>query len=366
MSDNARKRVTQKDVAGTRWSLYLHCLVRHQQWAALCLRGDTRASTGAVQELGYRPNKHAQMLMRQKWDSEQSARQFGIVVGGGAATITRPFYGEIIAGIYEEAHRCQMRVRFLQFLDELSDPLLFNELIHPEEISGLLFLAVDPDNTERIDKMLVDRIRDRIDNIVCVERGWQNLPAVIFGRANAAEQAVTHLIKLGHRRIGFVGSLDSRIDGYRRSLHAYHIAYDEQLVAAGVTWNSPQDGHRQARELLSLAAPPTALFACSDEVAIGAIGGLSECGLSVPHDMAIASVDDIPIAAFVSPRLTTVHVPKAEMGAYAVRMLNERTERADTPAVTAVLPTELIVRESCGALARSAAGHEAHLSHTAT
>ena len=348
----AEKRITQKDVAeraGVSTSIVSYVINNGPR----SVSNETRQRVlRAVEELGYRPNKHAQMLMRQKWDSDQSIGQFGIVINGDARTITRPFYSEIVAGIYAEAHERQMRVRFLQFLDELTDPLLFNELIHPEEISGLLLLAVDPLQITELHSTVVERIRDRIEHVVAVERKWDTLPAVTFDRADAARTAVRHLIGLGHRRIGLIGSLDERFTGYRSALADHQIQFLEELIPASAGFNSPADGHRQIRALLALPEPPTAVFACSDEVAIGALGGLHEMGISVPQEMAVVGIDDISFANFVTPRLTSVRVPKAEMGAYAIRMLNERILRPDTSPITVVLPTELIVRESCGATLR--------------
>ena len=137
MSDNARKEhVTQKDVAdhaGVSTSIVSYVINNGPRSPSAETRGDRVLR--AIEELDYRPNKHAQMLMRRSLN-RTGPRQFGIVVGGDSSMFTRPFYGDILAGIYAEAHRCQMRVRFLQFLDDLTDPILFNELIHPEEVSG--------------------------------------------------------------------------------------------------------------------------------------------------------------------------------------------------------------------------------------
>ncbi|MEZ4557636.1 MAG: LacI family DNA-binding transcriptional regulator [Caldilineaceae bacterium] len=303
----------------------------------------------AVEELGYRPNKHAQMLTSGKERTDAGVREFGIVVSGSASMFTRPFYGEILAGIYAEANLLRMRVRFIQFLEELADPLLFNELIHPEEVSGLILFAADRDYMSVAGAQIVERILARIGNVVCVERKWDDLPAVIFDRAAAAYTAISHLLTLGHRRVGFLGALDDRLTGYRHALFDHGIDFDEQLVCSLSEGNTSRQGYVHITDLLSRPDAPTAVFACSDEVAIGALGRLREEGLRVPDDIAIVGVDDIPYADYLAPRLTTVQVPKMQMGAQVVRMLHDRTTRPGESPISVVLPTTLIVRDSCGA-----------------
>jgi LacI family transcriptional regulator len=348
------RRVTQKDVArhaGVSTSIVSYVINDGPRSVST----ETRARVlRAIEELGYRPNKYAQRLMRGQSEPEHAVRQMGIIIGGDSSIFTRPFYAAILSGIYAEAHRLNMRVRFLQFLDDLSDPILFNELIHPEEVSGLLLFAFDADSSGEPDKMAtreatLQRVIERVDNVVCLERKWGNLPAVIFDRERAAHAAVSHLISLGHSRIGFLGALDDRLTGYQNAHYGHNLPCNECLVSDFVGGNSPADGYRQALQVMEAEVKPTAFFACSDEVALGAIGALDSLGLRVPDDVAIASVDDIEFADIYRPRLTSVYVPKKQMGAYAVRMLHDRSSQPLDPPVSVVLPTELIVRESCGA-----------------
>jgi len=217
-------------------------------------------------------------------------------------------------------------------------------------IDGDAGLPADEANALR--EAIVERAREQVANVVCVERKWMNLPAVVFDRMEAAHLAVSHLIELGHRRIAYVGARDDRLIGYRNTLLAHDLAFDEQYILDDRSSNTPEDGYRHARAFTRLCPKPTAVFACSDEVAIGLVGGLQEAGWRVPEDVALVSVDDIPFASYVRPRLTTVHVPTAEMGAYAVRMLHDWAAHPDQPPVSVVLPIQLMVRESCGASAR--------------
>ena len=357
------KRITQKDVA--RHADVSTAVVSYViNNGPRSVSAETRARVlQAIEELDYRPNKYAQMLMRSQSEPERAVRQIGVVVGGDSSMFTRPFYAAILSGIYAEAHRLQIRVRFLQFLDDLTDPVLFNELIHPEEVSGILLFAFEGDFSSEPEEVAVRettllKIVARIDNVICLERKWGNLPAVIFDREKAAYVAVSHLISLGHSRIGFLGAPDDRLSGYRNALLEHGLPYNANLVTDLCGHNSPEDGFHQATKAMGGQTQPTAFFACSDEVAVGAIGALKEMGLHVPEDVAIASVDDIEFADLYDPRLTSVYVPKAQMGAYAVRMLHDQSGQPSDPAVSVVLPTELIVRESCGAHLAEADGEQ--------
>lgn len=342
------QRVTQRDVAeraGVSTSIVSY-VINH---GPRSVSAETRARVlEAVEELGYRPNRHAQGLMRSKWQSDASLRDFGVVLGRSSGMFVRPYYGEVLAGIYDEADALHLRVRFIQSIDQLADPLLFNELIHSDEIAGLILFGVESGQGDAAVR-LIDRMRERISNIVCVERQFGDLPSVTFDRANAAREAVNHLLQLGHRRIGFLGAVDDRLSGYRLALLDSGVEVDDTLVCSLPGGNTPAEGFQHVRCLMELEKPPTAIFCCSDEVAIGAINGLRAIGRTVPDDVALVSIDDIPFAQYITPSLTTIHVPKAQMGAYGVRMMREAALRPYHAPVSMLLPTTLIVRNSCGA-----------------
>jgi DNA-binding LacI/PurR family transcriptional regulator len=300
----------------------------------------------AIEELGYRPNKYAQSL---KSKTVRAERQLGIILGGRSEMLKRLYYADILAGIYDEAYRQGQRIRFIHFFDELHDPILFNEHVHPEEISALILFGPYIATPHSQEQALLNRILERIDNIVCLEATTANLPVVIFDRAGAARTAITHLIKLGHRRIGFIGVADERLDGYRQALFEHELPYEENLVSSPGTENSPDEGYGGAVQLMALESRPTAVFAACDEVAIGILGALHDRGLRVPDDIALVSIDDIELAALIRPALTTIRVPRQQMGVHALRMLAMHAAYPDTQPASVMLRTELIVRQSCGA-----------------
>jgi LacI family transcriptional regulator len=170
--------------------------------------------------------------------------------------------------------------------------------------------------------------------------------------------ATEHLLGLGHRRIGAIaGPSDylcsrARIDGYRSGLERAGIRFDPALVRNGDFEH--EGGFIRGGELLDMPHPPTAIFAGSDQQAFGVYEAARQRGLRVPQDLSLVGFDELPIARWVSPPLTTVRQPLAEMGRAAAQMLGELIEGLSLRSTRVELSTELIVRESTAAPAEAA------------
>jgi LacI family transcriptional regulator len=300
----------------------------------------------AIEELGYRPNKNAQRLMRDQADGA-AYRQFGIVMHD-IFMFNRPYYTEILAGIHQEAHDHNHHIRFLRIFDDLKNPVLFNELIHEEEVSGLILLALNQSLKTDRDRRMVEQIQKRIRNIVCVEWEWPGLPSVNFNRQEAAYKAAMHLASLGKRRIVYLGPMDGRVLGYQQA--ALEAGLD-LLPPIGVDPANMADGYREAARILAMADKPDAVLAGCDDVAIGALRLFRERGVAVPGALALASIDNIAVAAYADPPLTSVHVEKNDMGRHAVQILMNRAANPNLIVASVLLPTRLVVRASCGAAA---------------
>lgn len=301
----------------------------------------------AIQELGYRPNKHAQHL---KLGSDAAQNSIGIIAGGSSYNLLeRPYYSVVLAGLFDKASQLNQHIRFFSFFEALKDPVFFNKNIHREEISSLIVLLPnqikeDPDHQE-----LFAEIMRRIDNIICLESPIYDLPALIVDVAAAAETAVEHLIGLGHRHIGFLALMDGRVTGYKRALISHDIPFKAELIRELDPALVLSSAYNLTIDLIETHPEVSAIFAANDETAIAAMAALHDRGLKVPDDIAIVSIDNTTIASMVRPALTTVHIPIREMSEYALRMLISQREHAITPRPSMILPIELVVRESCGA-----------------
>ena len=188
-------------------------------------------------------------------------------------------------------------------------------------------------------------------NCRLVSPGFDSISIDNYGGAIAM---VRHLLSLGHRRIAFIKGPDrnfeasERLRGYQDAMRAAGTAAGDAVEIAGdFTEAAGADG---ARIAIGSRSRPTAIFAANDSMALGAMGALAEAGLAVPDDVAVAGFDDIPVARYVSPPLTSVHVPIAELGARAMERLLLALDRGERHAHRhEVLPTALVVRRSCGA-----------------
>jgi LacI family transcriptional regulator len=178
----------------------------------------------------------------------------------------------------------------------------------------------------------------------------ERIPSVSAAHTSGADQAMRHLLELGHRRIaqisgprGWVATEDRR-RGYRAALAAAGILPDPALEVEAVPETVP--GRDAAGYLLDLSEPPTAIFAFNDNIAVGAIQAARARGLRVPDDLSIVGFDDVESATIVTPALTTVRQPLAEMGRTAVSLLNRLLERQRFETLHVELATRLVVRDS--------------------
>ena len=302
----------------------------------------------AINELEYRPNEFAQRL---KQGTDVALNSIGIVTGGkGYNLLERPYYNIILSNLYDAAYQQRQQISFLAYWDALSDPIFFNKHIHEHEISSLILVLPSLIPRHDHDLKLLEQMIARIPNIVCLEETIFDLPTVMFDRAEAARTAMTHLISLGHQRIAFVGINDQRVVGHRQALLEHNLPYDERLIDFIDPSVIPtQSAYNIVERMLTSGADFTAIFTATDEAAIGAIAAVKDHGLRVPEDVAVVSIDNIELSSMVRPALTTVDIPKQALARYAVQSLQTQTSFPDQTQVSIVLPTKLIVRESCGA-----------------
>ena len=297
-----------------------------------------RRVLAAADELGYIPHAPARQLAGGRSHVialvlRQSAEQ----VAGDAILV------ETLRGLASAARTEGFRV--------MVEPLALNgpessyaSLLRAQHADGLVVSGPRVD-----DPSLLELIRDGFP--VVLQGSLPDLPvtSVDVDNVAGAREAVDHLVALGHRRIACITNAPlvytaarERLDGYRQALDAAGIASDDRLVAEGA-FDAPS-GHRAMSALLERTAFD-AVFVASDVVALGAIGALRETGWRIPDDVSVVGFDDIPLAAYFDPPLTTVRLPAFELGHAAGRALIQRIADPAIPHRT-LLPIELVVRAS--------------------
>lgn len=289
-----------------------------------------------IREHGYTANRSARGL---------SAGRTGLV-GVLVPMVFPAYFAGILAGAAEALSERGLQIvlsptggehdREVSLLDRLHGLTDGSLIILPEESSDELERFVD----EGYHFVVVDPLMPLDDKI----------PSVSAANTSGADQAMRHLLELGHRRIaqitgpaGWVAT-EERRRGYRAALAAAGILPDPALEIEA----TPEiDSGREAGEyLLGLPDPPTAIFAFNDNTAIGAVEAARERGLSVPGDLSVVGFDDVEHATIVTPKLTTVRQPLAEMGRTAVSLLSRLLERQRFETLHIELATRLVVRES--------------------
>jgi DNA-binding LacI/PurR family transcriptional regulator len=347
-----RTYVTQKDVAkraGVSPSIVSYVINNGPR----SISQETRERVlRVIAELEYRPNVHAQMLMRASWDSELAPNQFGILIGGKRDILKRPYYPNLLFGILEEAAVEHFHLRFVQFYQDLSSPILFNTLFNPEEVSAIILVAAGPLLQSEEGLAKIEKIHKRVPNLVSVGRQVPNIPSVIVDLANAAYQATNHLISLGHRRVAIVGGYNRRISGYQQALQENNLPFDPALIIDIGTNFTPAAGYNGGQALLASGLlhapqPVTAIMAINDEIAMGVMRCLQENGVHIPRDVSIVGMDDHELGMYFTPALTTLKIPYSQVGIQAIQTILHRVGRTEEPPPLTILPAELIVRESC-------------------
>lgn len=188
--------------------------------------------------------------------------------------------------------------------------------------------------------------------IVCDHQQFDDFsPMVTTTSWQGAYDVMRYLIELGHRRIGFITgrsdfiSAAERLEAYKAALAAYGLPLDPALIQPGDY--QYRSGYAATLALLDLPQPPTAIFAANDLMAFAVYDVARSRGLQIPGDLSVAGFDDVPQCAYMHPALTSVRQPLLDMAQLAARMLLESIDEQDSPVKRIVLPTELVIRESC-------------------
>lgn len=294
----------------------------------------------AIRDLGYRPNKHARILSGANGLNAEKA--LGLVLAGDYM-FKRPYYGSLLASIHERAHERGCHIRFIRLCEDFANPALLNELIHPDEIGGIILVGLDQVLLTDEDHALVEDIIQRVDRVVCVEWEWPGVPSIRFDRQKAALQATTHLLEQGCTRVAYIGPEDDRVTGYRQALWQSGLSLSETYIRFAAEANH---GFDAMIGLIDAGIEVDAVCAGSDEVALGVLSGLHRKQQRAPEDVAVAGIDNLDMAAYIVPALTSVDVPRQALGFHAVDTLIADRSPGEMSAFSITLPTQLVVRDS--------------------
>lgn len=293
----------------------------------------------AIDKLRYVPHGAARSLITNQTDT----------VGVLLPDLYGEFFSEVIRGIDLAARRNAYHVLVSGFHSDRAEIEAVLRALRGR-VDGLILLSPDVD-AQTLRRNLPETLPVVLLNTPVDGAAFDSIQIDNFGGAYAM---VRHLAGLGHRRIALIRGPKENVDaqerlrGYREALRSLELEISPILEIEGDF--SEDSGYRAGRHLLELQPRPTAVFAANDSMAIGCLFALREAGVQVPDGVALAGFDDIPIARYLSPPLSSVHVPISELGMRAMERLlhavdnkNEHERRQET------VPTTLVVRGSCGA-----------------
>ena len=328
-----RSRVTIRDVAA-------HAGVSHQTVSRVInktkgVNPDTRAKVDtAITELGYSPNAVARSM----------ARGRTCMMGCISPNLTDFTFASIIEGAESEARKQDYFLVSSSAADEDNFSKLIEEMVGSRRVEGLMVINPYADARHKL------LPKDFPIVYVGAHPREEKVSSISLDDIKAAQIATKHLIDIGHLRIAMVtGPLvedctQDRCTGYQYALESAGITYDPDLVIQG-DW-SATSGYDAAMILVNTKNKPTAIFAQNDRMAIGVLRATRELGWSVPEELAVIGIDDMPLSSYFDPPLTTMQQDILDIGQKAARMLIQAVENPQSPIQHQFVQAKLITRES--------------------
>lgn len=295
-----------------------------------------------AREMGYEPNVNARNLQR------QHSETFSLIVPHtDNIRFSDPFFSELLSGIVEQTTRYGYSLNIASN-DARDEREMYLKQIRSRRVDGFIVIR-----THRQDQR-IDLLRDL------------GVPFVAFGRVEGnndfyyvdedgtagIRQAVAHLVELGHRRLACISEpltltkAYMRVQGFIDALAEHGLPYEPERVVE--THFRQRSGKLAAQQLLATADPPTAIVAVNDLLALGVISAVHERGMVVGRDVSVTGFDDIMLAEYVNPPLTTVHQPAKEMGAQLVELLYKVINHEQIAEPHILIQPTLVVRQSTG------------------
>lgn len=305
------------------------------------VREETRLKVlEVIQRLNFQPNLAARSLAAGR------TGVIGLVIPAGVSTIfVDPFFPQLIQGV-SAAGNANDYSMMLWLAESAYEQRTIRQILHSGLLDGIIVssMLIDDPIVESLHKSKMPFIL--IGRHPTLDVNYLDVDNVLGGR-----EATLHLLRLGYQRVAtitgpqnMIAGLD-RYQGYREALQAYDVPIRSELV---VESDFSENGGYAAMKRL-LPAKPDAIFIASDTMTMGALRALREVGLRVPQDVAIVGYDDVPAAAKIEPPLTTIRQSTHQMGYTAMETLLDIIRLPNSHLYHIILPTELVVRASCGA-----------------
>lgn len=294
-----------------------------------------------VRETNYVPNVAARNLKKGTKNHVQNTRSIACVFARTSDGLSDPFFSQIFQAIEQEALKRRCTVTGVFSALSMNSSGIYDDLI-----------VTEPDGI-----ILIGRYSKPLYTYLCIFKNivytglneiLDDCDQVICNGYTAAQTAVKRLHTLGHISIGYIGEMSNevRYRGYYDALEELRIPINRSFIIDAPL--SVKGGYDAGLKLLKTTpTPPTAVFCANDITAIGVIKALQESSVKVPEDISVISIDNIEMCQYVSPMLTSIDIPKEDLGKFALKLLLDRIEGGHHNPVKLEVPFRLIQRESC-------------------
>lgn len=310
-----------------------------------------RKVLAAVKELGYRPDSIARSLVT------RATHTIGLVV----TDITNPFFANLVRGVEEVTWQHGYTLILANTDEDMQREKAVIQTLQEKRVDAFIVVPASSQGSPHLQEVVSRGIP-----LVLVDRGVRNLAVdtVMVDNEEGAYKAVSHLIRLGHSRIGIVldnlkiTTNEERLAGYRRALLENSLTAEESLIqSCRFTQHS---AYELVSNMLAGHERPTALFTANNFMTIGAIQAIREAGLSIPQDIALVGFDDLEWNLVNVPYLTAVAQPVFEMGNIAAQRVIAQLKGEENSVMEIRLKTKFIVRQSCGVPSQTNSGRRSN------
>lgn len=288
----------------------------------------------AINKLDYKPNIVARSLVT------KSTKHVGILVND----ITNPYYGEIAQGMEEIAQQNGYMVSLCMASGNADS---YISSIMQRQMDGLFIATV----CNKFSREQIQQLSNM--NVKIVNDQYSIGSSVYFNYSGAIDNLVKYFADMGHKRIGLLSGLDiksndPRYKNYKDAVQKYGLDSDDNLVVEGMfPYNTDfYSGYEAMKKLLNRVTRVTAVMTTNDYMAFGAMKAIKEAGLRIPEDISIAGCDDVFLSECVDPQLTTIRVPKKEMGRQGMYLILNEINKKTTASIELV--ADLVIRKSTG------------------
>jgi LacI family transcriptional regulator len=299
----------------------------------------------AIKDLNYHPSRSARGLVSKKTGN------IGFILTEDHFLRSEPFYTRIFLGTEFEARHHEYYILLTTIPSTYNSGDRLPRFVLERNVDGVIIAGKVPQN------IIINLEKYKLP-LAFVDYYSENgeYPVVLIDNVSGGIKATDHLIKLGHKNIAFIGgdiqhpSIRERFHGYQTALNIANIPVNPKYHSIDSDYPNRENGYKAAEKLFNSNKEITAAFACNDAMAIGVMHYLKDNGIRIPQDVSIIGFDDVEADLSLDPPLTTVKVPKIEMGIEVLRLMNDILKKQNNHHKKILIPVELLERKSTASI----------------